>query len=82
MNPRPFRKIRRLKLALGMLIACRALLVMQAHTVGPADWAIDARPSAGLLRATKLLFAGAAIDVPEACEEREIAVTPSFGDSL
>jgi hypothetical protein len=82
MSHRPPRTLRRLKLALGLLIVCRALAAMHSHTVGPTDWPIDARPCAGLLRATKLLFAGAAVDVPEACEDREIAVGPSFGDSL
>jgi hypothetical protein len=82
MTRRPPRTIRRLKLTLGLLIVCRALLAMHAHTFGPTDWPIDARPCAGLLRAAKLLFAGAAIEIPDACEEREIALGPSFGDSL
>jgi hypothetical protein len=82
MTHRPPRTIRRLKLVLGMLIVCRALLAMHAHTAGPTDWPIDARPCAGLLRATKLLFAGAAVDVPEAWEDREVAAGPSLGDSL
>jgi hypothetical protein len=82
MTRRPPRAIRRLKLVLGLLIVCRALLAMHAHAFGPTDWPIDSRPCAGLLRATRLLFAGAAVDVPEACEEREIATGPSFGDSL
>jgi hypothetical protein len=82
MTQRPLRTIRRLKVVLGILIVCRALVAMHAHTVGPTDWPIDARPCAGLLRATRLLFAGAAVDVPEACEDREVAVGPSLGDSL
>ena len=81
MNRRPPRTVRRMKLALGLLIICRSLLSMYSHAVGPTDWPIEAAPCAGMLRATKLLFAGAGVDVPDACDEREVAVGPSFGDS-
>ena len=81
MNHRPPRTLRRLKLALGLIIVCRSLLSMYSYAVGPTDWPIDARPCAGMLRATKLLFAGAAVDVPGACDAREVAAGPSFGDS-
>ena len=81
MTRRPPSTIRRMKLVLGTLICCRALLAMHAAAVGPTGWPIDAMPSGGLLRATKLLFVGVAADVPEECEAREIVAGPAFGDS-
>lgn len=81
MTRRPPSTVRRMKLVLGILICCRALLAMHAVAIGPTDWPIDARPCGGLLRATKLLFLGASADVPDTCEEREIVVGPAFGDS-
>jgi hypothetical protein len=74
--------VRRLKLVLGALILCRALIAMHTAAIGPTGWPSDAMPSGGLLRATKLLFAGVAADVPDACEEREIAAGPAYGESL
>jgi hypothetical protein len=81
MTRRPPSTVRRLKLVLGTLIFCRALLAMHTAAIGPTGWPIDALPSGGLLRATKLLFVGVTADVPEGSEGREIAVGPAFGDS-
>ena len=81
MTRRPPSTVRRMKLVLGTLIFCRALIAMHTAAIGPTGWPIDALPCGGLLRATKLLFVGVGTDVPEACEEREIAIGPALGDS-
>jgi hypothetical protein len=80
MTRRPPSTVRRTKLVLGILILCRALIAMHLTAVGPTGWPIDSLPSGGLLRATKLLFVGVTTDVPDACDERQIAVGPAFGD--
>ncbi len=80
MTRRPPRTVRRMKLVLGLFIFCRALIAMHAAAMGPTGLPIDALPSGGLLRATKLLFGGVATDVPDACDERQIAAGLALGD--